>query len=239
MFAWIFSVAAGVGAAALFEQLGQRVWRWYRETRGEAAAGEAAAAVRGTPKVDYTAKAAADNYQTSPEHVVMHPAGVSEVLGRDITILPLVDSRFGFYASMTYADAKTWAEERGGRLISADEIEEIGRMGDAIKAEPCELVYDDKTALRMRTLEYAAREAKCINEQLERGGLPRGKPVLNAGKWWIHGAPAGRAWLMGWRQKGGNFIQPRPPANAQGKHNDKHYDYGTLTMVSFPKGGAP
>lgn len=192
-----------------------------------------------TPKnYDNSAAPIGDTFRTPKEYAIPHPSGLWQLGDRLVTILPLVDVRNGLYASMTYDDAKAWARANNARLISADEAEAIWTHGDRIDASRCQFVKTEADSKKVSTLAFAKAQKACIDAQLaERGiGKAGGKSVANAGKWWIDGAPGGRAWLMGWWNNAGVPIQPRPGVNSKGPHNSSYADYGTLTMVSFNGG---
>lgn len=83
---------------------------------------------------------------------------------------------------------------------------------------------------RMTGRPWAEAHDARVRAQLMTRGWDGTKPVANAGKLWIAGAPPGRAYLMGWRGKDGVFIQ-QGATSGPGPHDAAHHDYGTLVVL--------
>lgn len=159
--------------------------------------------------------------------------------GLEYTALPLIDSAIytpdslGF-ARLTYPDAKAAAARHGGRLPTPEEAAQIWKEGARIHVHG--LVRTNYDENHMRSLRYARRYDADVAKQLK--DWDGATPVANAGKWWVDGAPSGRAYLMGWWADAKNDvsdsakpIQPPPPPKSPGPHDANWHDYGTLTYV--------
>lgn len=163
------------------------------------------------------------------------------------------------FASLTYRDALEVASREGARLISPAQVAQLHRQASR---EPSPVTLPDaeiRAAARlilarragetpaqwdqrlrnagMTSQAWAAHHSKEYFRRL--GSLPEpGELVANAGKHWVDGAPAGRAWLMGW-WNGSGFIQPLPPPGSHGWHDDGHHDYATTTILVRRRDGLP
>lgn len=177
--------------------------------------------------------------------------------GAEVTRLPLWDAKHGVFARLTYRDALAAAQAHGARLGSTTEYDKLHAAG--FEPTPCigGLTAAEKSAAKaagiserdafgagMVSLEWARRHDACLFKKL--ATWDGQKPVSNAGKQWIGGAPAGRALNYGWYSTAapnGRMWQ------GLGKvHDDAHHDYSQLTMLwrggsgptvpgSFPGGG--
>jgi hypothetical protein len=86
---------------------------------------------------------------------------------------------------------------------------------------------------------WARAHDHAVLQKLKALGWDESKPAGNAGKWWEGDAPPGRAYLKGWRRADGTWIQEGVKLapgtldkdKPQGRHNDRHFDYGTRTLV--------
>lgn len=182
----------------------------------------------------------------------VHEAVVTEgwgpIPGTDLewTLVPVEDSTKRLsngrpvMARLTYRDALAVAERHDARLISPDEVQlrhEMAKRGEAL-----ELVAYTGTPTAETDLVHSERHDADCWRQLEALGWD-GQPVANFGKHWVHGAPKGRAWLMGWwvpkleaygMGYGPGFVQPRPLSGSRGPHDDQHHDDGTTTVLVRP-----
>jgi len=174
------------------------------------------------------------------------------------TAEPLRDARTGLYARFTDREALEALARLGCRLPTGGEVDAI--RDDALSRGGCLLTpvtLPDGDMLRAAGISQAnqaavaaflnanmASEAWCrehdrrVAAQLAALGWDGTRPAMNAGKWYIGGAPAGRAWLQGWwllatKLVAAHYIQAGHEApGAQGPHGDMgSRDYGTLTMA--------
>lgn len=152
---------------------------------------------------------------------------------REVTRLPLWDSRFDLFARLTYKDGLEFAQSIGAELVSREDLTDLLKV--AIIIEPVTL----PATAQMRTLAWSRRHDAEVMRRLD-GVDDCQRPVLGAGKHWIRGAPKGRAHLMGWwtqtlqkygPRRGAGWIQQPSPVGGQGPHDDGHYDYATTTML--------
>lgn len=186
------------------------------------------------------AAALAIEHRTAAVDAVVHPTGWAPFApGLEVTRLPLVDRRVSLpdgrpvFARLTYRDALAVAAIFGARLPTAAEMDQLHL--ESIVLAPCTL----PAGREMISLAYSEEHDAVVWAQLEQ--WDRHSPVAGAGKHWIAGAPAGRAYLMGWWvehverysqvRRGPGWIQvPSPPGSA-GPHDDQHHDYGTTTLL--------
>ena len=161
------------------------------------------------------------------------------------------------YCRFTYREALAAASLLGGRLPTSAEIDAIRDTGvmlpcftqpdvDMIKmagiAAPnwkdpdavalYQRALQDLLSARMASAEWCARHDAKVEAAKQAKRFDGTLPVMNAGKHYVGGAPAGRAWLKGW-WSGKAYIQHGPwsPTDA-GPHSDiGSRDYGTTTMV--------
>ena len=182
-------------------------------------------------------------YITSAENVVV-PAWTS--IGADqFSVEPLRDATGGL-AHLTYRGALAAAAAAGAELPTHDDIVALANAAKASGFELNPVILPGASAELMAegakpgdsamvTLRWAQIHDAAVQAQLDARGWDGTKPVANAGKHWMAGAPPGRAYLMGWRLPKGTFIQSGI-ASGQGPHDDGHHDYGTTTV--FVKRGA-
>lgn len=175
-------------------------------------------------------------FRTPPSETLVG-SGWVEFNGLEYTRLPLVDRRNSLFARLTYRDAVEAAKLHGGRLPTKAEAKAIWDKGNRVEAKG--LVRGGAQAKadisRMQTLGFARRYDEDIWQQLKALGTRwrDDAPTANVGKWWVYGAPPGRAWLYGWWSND-KPIQSGPPEGQpayRGPHDDSHFDYGTLTYV--------
>lgn len=193
-----------------------------------------------------------DVHRTKPESAVLHPSGWVRLDDQwDVTALPLVDVEIDdavVFARLTYADALRAARVHGAELIHPEHVELLHEL--ATRGAAFEVPAYTGTPRAEKTLEHSLRhDAACLAALAEMGGLAPsglGEPVANIGKHWVHGAPAGRSWLMGWHvpdvarygssRRGPGFVQGRPAPGSRGPHDDQHHDDGTTTMLVRRRG---
>lgn len=197
-------------------------------------------------------------YQTRPQDCVLHESGLVRFNDRElITAVPFHDRETGLAARLNYA---TWKEAcllLGLLPITYGDVTRLAEMVDAGTAlciepvilpdveqiaampaqRPSETDRDYQIRIRddMSSLAWAQRhDLKCWSRIEEAGGVDWRNnpiPVMNFGKWFIDGAPAGRAYLRGWWQrKKRAFIQPGATMGP-GPHSATGVcDYGTLAL---------
>jgi GH25 family lysozyme M1 (1,4-beta-N-acetylmuramidase) len=176
-------------------------------------------------------------HRTTPDQAALHPSGWCALdATREITAVPLVDSaQLGLYARLSYADALAAARRFGASLISAADLATLRAF--ALPLEPVTINPDSNTIEASRNHDFR------VGAALARAGWDQHQPVCGIGKWWLAGAPHGRAWLGGWwshnlalygPRRGAGWVQQ--PSSGLGPHNDQHFDYGTLTMLVRPRG---
>lgn len=186
-------------------------------------------------------------WRSSPDDVALHPdGGLVTWRGLTLTRLPLVDTRFGVFARLTYADAQKVAARFSARLGTASEFDQLHR--DGFEVSPCiaKLSDDERAAGQaagldeqttfgrfMVSLAWAQKHDACLWAKLK--SWDRQTPVSNAGKQWVFGAPKGRAYNYGW------FDPNHPKGRWQGLssfHDEHHHDYSQLTMLFRGGGGS-
>lgn len=168
-------------------------------------------------------------------------------LGSRVVAL-LRDGATGLAARLTYQGALDAAEALDGSLASRDDVVELQAEGLALQpvtlpdAHLCAeagVPFDwDRHAdqieafltTNMGGLAWAEYHDARVAEQLAALGWDEHQAIAGWGKHWISGAPAGRAYLMGW-WNGKRWIQPPSPLGSQGPHDRGHHDYGTTTLV--------
>ncbi len=149
-------------------------------------------------------------------------------------------------ARLTYGDALAVAQREGAQLPTPDQIQQLHDM--AGRGEALELEAFTGTPRAETTLEHSIRHDVNMRQQIASAGWNGRIPLANWGKSWTHGAPKGRAHLMGWwvpnlalytpppgqagHRSGPGFVQPRPAPGSQGAHGaqDQHDD-GTTTLL--------
>lgn len=193
-----------------------------------------------------------DVHRTKSESAVLHHSGWVRLDDQwDVTALPLVDVEVDdavVFARLTYADALRAAKVHGAELIHPEHVErlhELARRGAAF-----EVPAYTGTPRAEKTYEHSLRhDAACLAALAARGWDPSTPlPTANVGKHWVHGAPSGRSWLMGWHvpdvarygssRSGPGFVQGRPEPGSRGPHDDGHHDDGTTTMLVRRRRGA-
>lgn len=137
----------------------------------------------------------------------------------------------------TYADGMAALKRLGLEPLTAYDLEtlhDLATRGECIELPAFTSTATAETSLAWRKVSDAANRANMM-----RMGWKPGMRVSNFGKGWVAGAPAGRAWLMGWwvprveaygitERKGPGFIQPRPMPGSHGAHGaNDHCDDGT------------
>lgn len=184
-------------------------------------------------------------YRTPTDRAVVsgwQPLGALPV---EVTTLPLLDATEATYlAHLDYRGALAVAAREGARLPMREEIEHLRVVGHLLRvvilpdaeqlaAMPLrgsgetERAYQARIRRDMSSLAWCQRHDRRVVAQLEDwDGL---RPVANAGKHWLVGAPAGRAYLMGWWSSG-RWIQ-QGTTTGQGPHDDRHADYATTTIL--------
>lgn len=162
--------------------------------------------------------------------------------GIEVTLEPLRDCDTGLYAHVTYAMLRGFAENIGARIIAPERVRLIAATGFVVtptilptadmlpprRPGETERNYQIRIREPMGGREWCDIHDRAVMHKL--AAWDRSRPVLNAGKWWVAGAPRGRAYLMGWFD-GRRWIQPAPALGSQGPHNDQHSDYATLSML--------
>jgi len=181
-------------------------------------------------------------YRTAPEDIGEPVWGK---LGSDKEVATLIPDRHtGGFVHASTASALAAAAKYGASLPTRDDMI---ALADQAKAAGLEL---DPVILPGASHELTSEGAKPgdpamaterwvhVHDDLLRAQLTArnwdGKsPVANAGKVWIAGAPAGRGYLMGWRQKNGTWIQSGL-STGPGPHDDQHVDYSMLLTLVRP-----
>lgn len=162
------------------------------------------------------------------------------------------------FARLTYADALGVAAREHAQLIWPEMVAELQARA-AIAVPPVTLpdaairssargVLARRDGESYDAWDLRLRNAGMLTESWARhhdeefwrrlGAWPVGQLVAGAGKHWVAGAPANRAWLMGWWQ-GRYFIQPFPAFDSHGFHDASHHDYATTTILVRRRDGRP
>lgn len=127
----------------------------------------------------------------------------------------------------TYADGMAALKRLGLEPLTTYDVETLHDL--ATRGQCIELPAFTSTATAETSLAWRKVSDKANRDNMLRLGWKPGMRVCNFGKGWIAGAPAGRAWLMGWwvprveaygitERHGPGFIQPRPMPGSQGRH---------------------
>lgn len=159
---------------------------------------------------------------------------------RWITLEPLRDNATGGYAHLTYAGALDAAAALGARLPSVDDIMRLHAVGHELRPVTLpSIAMLHEAGIPMSAIDAYRNANMCgidwcrIHDDAARAQLASWdgrKPLANAGKHWVCGAPPGRAYLMGWWM-GGRWIQPPPAPGSQGPHDRGHTDYSMCTIL--------
>ena len=184
-----------------------------------------------------------DVHRTHPLNAVVHASGwVPLREGWEVTAVPLVDvavTDAEVFARLTYRDALEVARRYGADLIHTEHVEMLHIL--ATQGAAIEVPAYTGTPRAEKTFEHSLRHDAACWAALAAAGWDSRSLTANIGKHWVHGAPLGRSWLMGWwvadvgrygsSRRGPGFVQGRPPAGSQGPHLDSHHDDGTTTML--------
>lgn len=128
----------------------------------------------------------------------------------------------------TYADGMAALKRLGLEPLTTYDVETLHDL--ATRGQCIELPAFTSTATAETSLAWRKVSDKANRDNMLRLGWKPGMRVCNFGKGWIAGAPAGRAWLMGWwvprveaygitERHGPGFIQPRPMPGSAGRHS--------------------
>jgi peptidoglycan hydrolase-like protein with peptidoglycan-binding domain len=180
-----------------------------------------------------------------------------------LTAEPLRDASTGLYARLSYRSALSAAASMGATLARPSDVEllhALAAVGRAVEVAPVTLptvamvrasgfegpvpsaAYEAAAqrlrVASMRSIAWCRVHDASVAARATARGWSAPAPLSGAGKHWVSGAPAGRAYLFGWWE-GGRWIQPRPAAGSRGPHDDGHTDYATTTMLrtSTPPAG--
>lgn len=174
-------------------------------------------------------------HHTKVSDAVVHISGWMRLpSGVEVTALPLVDkaqsltegdgSVRSLFARINYDEAFEVAAREGARLISPEELLELGSVG-------LQLVPYTGTPVAENDIVHSERHDRDVWRQLRERGWDGLQPVSGAGKHWLDGAPPGRSRLGGWDVDGPGpgkkLWQPVTVA-----HNRRHFDDGTTTMLA-------
>ncbi len=174
-------------------------------------------------------------YTTSLDHVAMHPAGwVPFTAELEITAAPMVATTHPrLFARRTYRGSADVAAKFGARLLTKDEHDLLWTIGHKLKP------ILKTPGSDMASLEYALEHDAALYRQLDGSKWDGAKPLANAGKQWVFGAPEHLAWNYGWwdsHAKNGMMWQgPRVGA----AHGDSHTDYSQLLTLVRPRESCP
>jgi peptidoglycan hydrolase-like protein with peptidoglycan-binding domain len=144
--------------------------------------------------------------------------------GWEVTVLPVVDTRYVLddgghvFARMNYDEALEVAAREGAQLPTGEDVEALRRIG--VQLAP---YFGTPTA--ENELHHSKLHDADVARQLVELDWCGEHPVFNAGKHWIHDAPAGKSRLFGWWLNG-KWVQPNHAA-----HNRLHFDDGTTTIL--------
>ena len=178
--------------------------------------------------------------------------------------LPLVDGALALasgkplFARLSYRVALAWCGQNGCRLIDKVLLDGYRKASTVLRpvllpdadqrravprlAGESDQAWDARLRRGMTSVAWSERHDEKVWQQLDGLGWDGQALVFGAGKHWISGAPAGRAWLMGWwrgtESPAKNEYWQNPPQNPNGPHDDLHHDYGTTTLVVRDAAGA-
>lgn len=196
---------------------------------------------------------------TAVEDAAVHESGWVALPGTTLEVvrLPLVDRAVTLadgrplFARLDYRSALVWCERNGCRLIDKLELDAYRRASTVLrpvllpdfaqrKASPrrpgeSDQAWDIRLRAGMTSVAWSQRHDEKVWEQLSALRWNGTTLVFGAGKHWIHGAPQGRSWLMGWwrgtETPAREEYWQKPPQTPNGPHDDRHHDYGTTTLV--------
>lgn len=151
-------------------------------------------------------------YVTKPDDAELHPkGGLVEALGKRWTALPLIDTRTGLFARLTWEGTQQAFERLGLRFIAPSEWQELYKSGEGILLKPCTLVRTSADQYRMRSIEFARKHDDCVWEQLNALSYDGTRVVISAGKDWSPTRGNNYGWLQA---PSGKPIQPDAGAHA-------------------------
>lgn len=181
-------------------------------------------------------QSSASAYVTRPEDIVP-PAAWARVGNSLLSVEPLRDRKTGGYAHLTYRGALEAAKALGSD-VSLPTRDDMIALSDAARAAGTELEPVTLPAgPDMASEAFVRTHDERVKAQLDALKWDGKTPTANIGKPWIAGAPAGRAFLMGWRKKDGSWIQSGLDAvtpGARGFHDDQHVDYAMIMIAKRP-----
>ncbi len=185
-------------------------------------------------------------YVTAPNDATI--TGWARVGDIWLSVEPLRDASTGGYAHLCYRGALEALERLGATMATAGDIDALRDAGinlapvllpDAAICHEAGVRLDDEAGkqrlrvLNMMGLTWAQNHDAQVQAQLDALAWDGSRPVANAGKHWIAGAPTGRAWLKGWwLASSRHYIQAgteRP--GDRGFHDDEYADYPTTTVA--------
>ncbi len=130
-------------------------------------------------------------------------------------------------AQTSYAAGEHILAQHGFEMLTPDDVDWLHSLGpnDCVALRAFTGTPTAEVTLAHRKVSDEANRAA-----MRAAGHTPGKRWRNFGKWWVAGAPKGRAHLMGWwvprveaygitSRRGPGFIQPRPAPGSQGAHD--------------------
>ncbi len=131
------------------------------------------------------------------------------------------------FAQVAYALGERVLADHGFEMLSPDDVDAL----HALSPDECiEVPAFTGTPIAEVSLAHRKASDTANRAALKKAGHSPGMRWRNVQKWWVAGAPKGRAHLMGWwvpnlaaygitSRKGAGFIQPRPAPGSQGAHD--------------------
>lgn len=194
------------------------------------------------------------HFRSDPDVVVADPDGWAPLDDEwEYTAISLLDPTYTLSdgvtpicAQLTYAGLRTAAARLGGEMLPPDAIELLHKL--AMQGLAIELPAYTGTPIAETSLQHRIVSDTANRASLRKMGWRPGVRVCNFGKWWVAGAPPGRAWLMGWwvphleaytppagqpgHRAGPGFVQPRPAPGSHGAHGEHDQaDDGTNSVI--------
>jgi hypothetical protein len=195
------------------------------------------------PKAGSAAAASSGVFTTPPSAVGVLGDWVMLPDGSEITALPLIDTRPDvrsqgiWFARLRARDVPAALASIGADWATEADLRRAYAMPGAIWIDPVTLWRSDADSARMASEEFAARHDETVRKRAAEGGRAAdlGRSVLiNAGKFWLPGAPPGRAINWGWlktKDAAGPVIQAAwhpGGVRAEPAHDDLHADYSQV-----------
>lgn len=164
---------------------------------------------------------------TNPDDAEFHDLGRPILMpdGQRWCALPLIDTKTGLFARMTWEGEGVAFERLGLRRARPDEWKAAVTWRESIVLKPCTLVHTASDQARMRSVEYAERFDECFLAELAPYEF-KGERLVIGSKWW---SPTSRGYNFGFYDPvARKFIQP--DAGFHAVEWNRYTDYSQLSQ---------